>query len=83
MYSSCVSSYVAVYYLPLQSVEWAWEAQKLSDLFPRYRNTNIEEVLDSIGYGKGVLLVLDGFDELPREQRQKESVYIQLIKSGS
>ena len=60
----------------------AQEAQKLSDLFPRSRNTIIEDVLDSIGNGKGILLVLDGFDELPREQRQKNSVYIQLVKGS-
>ena len=33
-----------------------------------------------MGNGQGILLVLDGFDELPREQRQKNSVYVQLIK---
>ena len=56
----------------------AQEAQKISDLFPTPKNTSIEDVLDSIGKGKSLLLVLDGFDELPREQRQKNSVYIQL-----
>ena len=59
----------------------AQEAQKLSDLFPLSRNTIIEDVLDSIGNGKGILVVLDGFDELPCEQRQKNSVYIQLVKA--
>ena len=58
----------------------AQEAQKLSDLFPQSINTIIKDVLDSIGKGKDILLVLDGFDELPREQRQKNSVYIQLVK---
>ena len=75
----CVKAFDLVVLVQLRERS-AQEAQKLSDLFPRSRNINIEEVLDSIGYGKGVLLVLDGFDELPREQRQKESVYLQLIK---
>ena len=75
----CVKAFDLVVLVQLREKS-AQEAQKVSDLFPRSRNTNIEEILDSIGYGKGVLLVLDGFDELPREQQQKESVYIQLIK---
>ena len=36
----------------------------------------------SIGNGKGTLLVLDGFDELPHEQRVENSVYIDLIKGA-
>ena len=36
--------------------------------------------LAAIGDGEGVLIILDGFDELPREQREKGSVYIDLIK---
>ena len=75
----CVKAFDLVVLVQLRERS-AQEAQKLSDLFPQSRNTNIEEILDSIGYGKGVLLVLDGFDELPYEQQQKESVYIQLIK---
>ena len=58
----------------------AQEATHLSDLFPLSKNINITQVLDAIGNGEGVLIILDGFDELPREQLQAESIYIQLIK---
>ena len=43
--------------------------------------TNMKELLAAIGRGKGMLIVCDGFDELPREQRQEGSVYIDLLKS--
>ena len=75
----CVKAFDLVVLVQLRERS-AQEAQKLSDLFPRSRSANIEEILGSVGYGKGVLLVLDGFDELPREHRQKESIYISLIK---
>ena len=57
----------------------AQEAKVLSDLFPLSKNNNIEQVIDAIGNGDGVLIILEGFDELPREQRNKGSVYIDLI----
>ena len=34
----------------------------------------------AVGRGKEVLIVCDGFDELPHEQRQEGSVYIELLK---
>ena len=40
----------------------------------------MEELLASVRNGQGILLILDGFDELPHEQRQENSVYVQLIK---
>ena len=55
-------------------------AHSLSDLFARPAGISIEQVVATIGDGKGVLIILDGFDELPHEQRQEGSVYIQLIK---
>ena len=58
----------------------AQEAKNLSDLFPLSRTNSIEHVLTAIGHGEGVLIILDGFDELPREQRQEGSVYMNLIK---
>ena len=76
----CVKAFDLVLLVQLRERS-AQEAQKLSDFFPRFRNANIGEILDSIGDGKGVLLVLDGFDELPHEQLQKDSIYIQLVKS--
>ena len=58
----------------------AQEAKNLSDLFPLSNNNNIEQVINAIGNGDGVLIILEGFDELPRDQRQKGSVYINLIE---
>ena len=59
----------------------AQKARCLEDLLPCDAATNMKELLASIGRGKGVLLVCDGFDELPREQRQEGSVYIDLLKA--
>ena len=42
----------------------------------------MKELLAIIGRGKGMLIVCDGFDELPREQRQEGSVYIDLLKGS-
>ena len=58
------------------------EATCLGDLFPRSSGINTEEFLASIGNGKGTLLILDGFDELPQKQREENSVYIDLIKGA-
>ena len=58
----------------------AQEAKNLSDLFPLSEKDNIEHVLAAIGHGEGVLIILDGFDELPREQRQEGSIYMNLVK---
>ena len=58
----------------------AQEARCLGDLLPCDATTNIDELLTVIGEGKGMLIVCDGFDELPREQRQEGSVYIDLLK---
>ena len=58
----------------------AQEAHYLGDLLPCDAATNMEELLAAIGRGKGILIVCDGFDELPREQRQEGSVYIDLLK---
>ena len=58
----------------------AQEARCLGDLLPCDATTNMKELLVIIERGKGMLIVCDGFDELPREQRQEGSVYIDLIK---
>ena len=58
----------------------AREARCLEELLPCDATTNMKELLAAIGRGKGVLIVCDGFDELPCEQRQEGSVYIDLIK---
>ena len=43
-------------------------AQCLEDLLPCGATTNMKELVAAIGRGKGVLIVCDGFDELPYEQ---------------
>ena len=58
----------------------AQEARCLEDLLPCDNTTNTKELLAALGDGKGILIVCDGFDELPREQRQEGSVNIDLIK---
>ena len=58
----------------------AQEARCLEDLLPCDATTNMKELLAAIGEGEGMLIVCDGFDELPREQRQEGSVYIDLVK---
>ena len=58
----------------------AQEAHCLEDLLPCDATTNMKELLAAIGEGEGMLIVCDGFDELPREQRQDGSVYIDLLK---
>ena len=61
----------------------AQEARCLGNLLPCDATTNMKELLAAIGRGKGMLIVCDGFDELPCEQRQEGSVYIDLLKVGS
>ena len=58
----------------------AQEARCLEDLLPCDATTNMKELLVAIGEGDDMLIVCDGFDELPREQRQEGSVYIDLLK---
>ena len=58
----------------------AQEACCLEDLLPCDATTNMKEVLAAIGDGESMLIVCDGFDELPCEQRQEGSVYIDLLK---
>ena len=58
----------------------AQKARCLGDLLPHHENTNMEELLAAIGSGEKMLIVCDGFDELPRQQRQEDSTYIKLIQ---
>ena len=58
----------------------AQEVRCLEDLLPCDATTNMKELLAAIGEGGGMLIVCDGFDELPHEQRQEGSVYIDLLK---
>ena len=58
----------------------AQEATHLRDLFPLSKNIDTRQVLEAIGNGEGVLIILDGLNELPREQLLANSIYIQLIK---
>ena len=57
------------------------EAQKpmsIEDISPQFKK-NLKGILASVGNGKGLLLVLDGFDELSHEQQQAGSIFIDLI----
>ena len=59
------------------------EAQKacgIKDILPVQFVGNLDHILAKIGNGKGLLLVLDGFDELPHEQQEDGSIFINLIK---
>ena len=77
----CVRQYDLVVLVQLRTRR-AQEATCLGDLFPWSRDIKTEELLASMGNGKGTLLVLDGFDELPQKQRGENSVYIDLIKGA-
>ena len=54
------------------------ETKAASDLFRRCEPTAIEEICRS--GGEGVLLVLDGWDELPAELRGKDSFFLDLVQ---
>ena len=59
----------------------AQEASCLKDLLRAcYATTNMNDLLTAIDRGVGILIVCDGFDELPCKQRQEGSVYINLFK---
>ena len=58
----------------------AQKARCLEDLLLCDARTDMKKLLAAIGRGKGVLIVCDGFDELPRAQRQESSVYMDLIR---
>ena len=54
----------------------------LFDLLPKDFNTNMKEIEQQLNktYGQNVLWILDGFDELPYNQRQEGSLYCRLIE---
>ena len=59
----------------------AQNAHCFEDLLPPDNYSfNVKRLLQTIGNGEGVLIVCDGFDELPQEQRQENSVYIDLLQ---
>ena len=60
----------------------AQNACNIKDLFPQFDMEDIDNILAAIrnGNGNGMLLVLDGFDELPDNQRNNGSFFIELIK---
>ena len=63
--------------------EGAREAKDLIDLFPYPKRSTSEAaaVMDEVLKinGKGVLFLLEGFDELPEAMRSKPSIYLDLI----
>ena len=56
----------------------AQKATKLEHLLPYDNTTDMEDLIAAIGSGEGVLIVCDGFDELPRRQ-QVNSFYVRLF----
>ena len=50
----------------------AQNATKLEDLLPYDNTTDMEDLIAAIGSGEGVLIVCDGFDELPHHQQESE-----------
>ena len=56
----------------------AQKATKLEHLLPYDNTTDMEDLKAAIGNGKGVLIVCDGFDELPRRQ-QNNPFYVRLF----
>ena len=58
----------------------AQEACFFADLLPCNITTDMNKLVAEIGRGKDLLVVLDGYDELPHEQQQEGSVYIELLK---
>ena len=56
------------------------KAHCFEDLLPCVDTIKVERLLRAIGNGEGVLIVCDGFDELPREQRQENSAIIDLLQ---
>ena len=66
----------------LVSLRKAQEAKCLKELFPRpqYEDIHEDDIITGIGNGSDILIILDGFDELPREKRQSDSIFINLIK---
>ena len=53
-------------------------ANKLEHLLPYDNTTDMEGLLAAIGNGEGVLIVCDGFDELPHHQ-QRSNFYVRLF----
>ena len=58
----------------------AREAKCLKDIFYTQARVDMDDILAAIGDGNGILLVLDGFDELYSNQRRSGSFFLNLIK---
>ena len=56
----------------------AQKATKLEHLLPYGNTTDMEDLKTAIGNGEGVLIVCDGFDELPHHQ-QRSDFYVHLF----
>ena len=56
------------------------KATCLKHILPHAQYEDTDDVVTGIGDGTGILLIFDGFDELPREKRQPESIFIDIIR---
>ena len=74
-----VKEYDLVVLLPLRKKR-AQTAEKAENLLPCDKSLdNRKDIMAAIGRGKGVLIVCDGFDELPPKQLEEDSVYVDLF----
>ena len=74
-----VKEYDLVILVPLREKR-AQTAKEAEDLLLYDEESNKKEVRAAIGRGEGVLIVCDGFDELPSEQLKESSVYARLFR---
>ena len=76
-----LQDYPLVVMLPLRDPD-IQNASRLEDLFPHDHKPFQREVSTAVEReaGKGVLLLLDGFDELPADKKKESSFWMKLIR---
>ena len=75
---SCMQQYSLVVLLRLREEE-VQKIGSVSQLFFSYESEDKDALVKEVGQGKGVLFILDGFDELPKAL-QRKSYLLNLIK---
>ena len=75
---SCMQQYSLVVLLRLREEE-VQKIGSVSQLFCSYESEDKDTLVKEVGHGKGILFILDGFDELPKALQQ-ESYLLNLIK---
>ena len=79
-HGSLLEHYPLLVMLPLRDTD-VQNASDLADLFPHHNKTVQQEVVAAVEEvaGKGVLLLLDGFDELPMSKQKPCSLLMKVI----